>query len=147
MKNKIIVFALTILAVYTTNAQSKAHKDSLSTIVKKYYDLNVKVFQAGSKLTDVENIFNLFTDDFTYVHPKYGGVYTRDVLYKGYLRNQKKGSYNGNVTDIQILKKMIGLNAVVVEKIFITKKKGEGTAQMTLFEFKKGKISKIFEYW
>ena len=47
----------------------------LETIVKKSYDVNLKLFQAYSTVEDIDNTFELFTDDFTYVHPKYGGVY------------------------------------------------------------------------
>jgi len=147
MKTKI--FLVLTLAFFATSiyAQSNAHKDSLNAIIKTYYDLNIKVFQADSKPEDVENIFEIFTDDFTYVHPKYGGVYTRAVLHKGYLRNQKNGGYDGDVTDIKIVNRIVGLNSVVVERRYITKKEGEGDSKMTLFEFKNGKISKIFEYW
>jgi hypothetical protein len=146
---KINLLLAIAIAFFTSNsnAQSIAHKDSINTIIKMYYDLNVKVSQADSSPTDVENIFKIFTDDFNYVHPKYGGVYTREDLHKGYLRNQKAGRYNGNVTDIKIINKIVGLDSAVVEKRFITKDEGEGESQMTLFEFKKGKISKIFEYW
>ena len=45
---------------------------------------------------------------------------------------------------------IIGLNAVVVEKRFVEKKGSEikdGKTEMTLFEFKGDKISRIFEYW
>jgi hypothetical protein len=128
----------------------KVHKDSLITIVKQYYDLNLKVFQANSKLSDIDNVFKLFTEDFTYLHPKYGGEYSRENLYNGYIRNQKNGIYNGRIIDIKIVNKIIGINAVVVEKRFIkvteTGKK-EGGLEMTLFEFRKGKIFRIFEYW
>ena len=146
---KIKLFSVVIIAFLATSvhAQTQAHKDSLNTIIKTYYDLNLKVSQADSKPVDVENIFKIFTADFTYVHPKYGGVYTREDLHKGYLRNQKNGRYDGNVTDIKIVNRIVGLNSVVVARRFITKKDGEGEAKMTLFEFKKGKISRIFEYW
>lgn len=68
---------------------TKAHKDSLETIVKKSYDVHLKLFQAYSTVEDIDNTFELFTEDFTYVHPKYGGVYTREVLYNEYVRNQR----------------------------------------------------------
>ena len=55
----------------------KAHKDSLETSVKKYYDVHLKLFQANSTVEDIDNTFELFMEDFTYVHPKYGGVDTR----------------------------------------------------------------------
>ncbi len=129
---------------------TKAHKDSLETIVKKYYDLNLKIFQVNSTVEDIDKTFELFTDDFTYIHPKYGGEYSREDLYNGYVRNQKNGGYDGKVTDIKILNKIVGLNAVVVEKSFVEKKEGkikDGEPEMTLFEFRDGKISRIFEYW
>ncbi len=146
MKHKLLL-AFCLFITTLSIGQSKAHKDSLNAIIKTYYDLNVKVFQSDSKPVDVESIFELFTDDFTYVHPKYGGVYTREILLKGYLRNQKKGRYDGNVTDIKIVNKIVGLNGVVVARKYITKKEGEEKTKMTLFEFKNGKISRIFEYW
>ena len=129
---------------------SQAHKDSLNTVIDQYYNLNLKVFQSNSTTEDINNIFELYTEDFTYVHPKYGGTYTRQNLYDGYVRNQKNGGYDGRITDIKIINKIVGLNAVVVEKKFIKKENNEiveGESQMTLFEFRDGKISRIFEYW
>lgn len=155
MKTHFKILISTILLLFATNqiiAQdaTKAHKDSLEIVVKKYYDLNLKTFQANSTIKDIDRIFELFTDGFTYIHPKYGGIYTREDLYNGYVRNQKNGGYDGKVTDIKILNKIVGLNAVVVQRIYVEKKGGginEGEPQMTFFEFKKGKIPRIFEYW
>lgn len=146
------VFFLLGIMPYKTNGQevTEAHQDSLNTIVKKYYDLNLKIFQSNSTIKDIDNAFELFADDFTYVHPKYGGVYTREDLYNGYVQNQKNGGYNGTVIKIEILNKIVGLNAVVVQKRFIERKDGQpvrGKPEMALFEFKKGKIFRIFEYW
>ncbi|MGN7514789.1 MAG: alpha/beta hydrolase-fold protein [Allomuricauda sp.] len=135
---------------YKVNSGFMAHKDSLNYLLGQYYKLNLKVFQADSTPEDVDNIFELFTDDFTYVHPHYGGVYTRIDLYNGYMRNQKNGGYDGSVVDIQVENKIVGLNAIAVSKRFIKKEEGkivEGEAQMALFEFKDGKISRIYEYW
>lgn len=155
MKTYLKIVATIFLLVLTTNeirAQeaTKAHKDSLNSIVTKYYDLNLRIFQANSSIEDIDTVFELFTDDFTYVHPKYGGTYTREDLYNGYVRNQKNGGYNGTVTDIKIINKIIGLNAVVVQKRFVKKKDNginDEEPEMTLFEFKDGKIARIFEYW
>lgn len=129
---------------------TKAHKDSLDSVVEKYYDLNLKIFQANSTIGDIDSAFKLFTDDFEYFHPKYGGTYSREDLYNGYINNQKNGAYDGKITDIKIINKIIGLNAVVVRKSFVEKQNGGinvGAAEMTLFEFKNGKISRISEYW
>ena len=150
---KVMIFTLLCMgANIQLSAQNAtmAHKDSLSAVVDQYYSLNLKIFQANSSIKDIDHAFELFTDDFTYVHPKYGGIYSREYLYDGYVRNQKNGGYDGSVADIKIINKIIGLNAVVVQKGFMKKKEGgleDGDLQMTLFEFKDGKISRIFEYW
>jgi len=155
MKTPLKLATIIFLLITTVNqgiAQEapKAHKDSLNRVVSKYYELNLKIFQSNSTVEDIDSTFKLFTDDFTYVHPKYGGTYTRERLYNGYLRNQKNGGYDGKVVDIKIINKIIGLNAVVVQKRFLEKKEDgikEGDPEMTLFEFKDGKISRIVEYW
>ena len=126
------------------------HKDSLVAVLKDYYRLNIKVFQANSTVSDINEIFKLVTDDFTYVHPGYGGVYTRQRLYDGYVRNQKKGHYNGEVNDVKVVNMIVGLNAITVERSYVVKSQ-DGSykpekPKMTLFEFKQGKISRIFEY-
>ncbi|NJB71709.1 ketosteroid isomerase-like protein [Saonia flava] len=151
IKAQILILLLLGLST-ATSAQdaTKAHKDSLNSVINKYYELNLKVFQANSKAEDINAIFDLFTDDFTYVHPKYGGTYTREDLYNGYLQNQKNGGYDGSIIDFKIINKIVGLNAVVVEKIFVNKNEEENQedkSEMTLFEFRNGKIFRVFEYW
>lgn len=129
---------------------TSAHKDSLDAIVTAYYELNLKIFQANSTVADIDKAFALFTDDFTYVHPRYGGTYSRQDLYDGYINNQQSGAYNGSVTDIEVINKIIGLNAVTTQKRFIENKNGtlkKGEPEMTVFEFRDGKISRIYEYW
>lgn len=150
--NQLILTAFFIFTFNNMKAQSQleTHRDSLLFQIDEYYKLNLIVFQENSTQEEIDDIFELFTDDFTYVHPNYGGVYTREVLYNGYLRNQKNGGYDGSVIDIKVENKIIGHNAVAVSKRFVTKEKGqivEGEAQMTLFEFRDGKICRIYEYW
>ena len=154
LKHRILfsVLPLFLLASMQTMAQdaTQAHKDSLNVLVKKYYDLNLKIFQTHSTVEDIDNVFKLFTDDFEYVHPKYGGTYTRDDLYNGYVRNQKNGGYTGEIQDVNIHSKIIGLNGAAIQRSYVKQKEGktqDGEPQMTLFEFREGKISRIFEYW
>ena len=145
----IFIFSLLVNVTLGQNVTPE-HKDSLNVIIDDYYQLNVRVFQAGSTVADIDAIFSLFTDDFEYVHPKYGGSYSRQVLYDGYVNNQKNGRYDGSVVDIKELRRIVGLNAVVTEKVFVSKEAGEiveGEPQMTLFEIRGGKISRIMEYW
>jgi hypothetical protein len=129
---------------------NKSHHDSLIAIVDNYYDLNLKVFQANSTLSDIKNIFSLFSADFVYIHPRYGGTYSREDLYDGYVTNQKDGRYDGGVTNIIVINRIVGINALVVEKRFVNKVESgvkEGESEMTLFEFKEGSICRIIEYW
>ncbi|OEK00331.1 hypothetical protein BFP97_01850 [Roseivirga sp. 4D4] len=149
----LFILLFSYLFSFTVSGQEEqiTAKDSLVHIVNEYYRLNVIVFQANSSPDDIERIFDLFTPDFVYVHPKYGGEYSRKDLHNGYLRNQKNGGYDGSVSDIYVANMIVGLNAVTVEKHYVRKQKDgisqRGDAEMTLFEFKNGKISKIFEYW
>ena len=146
-----LIFFFVITAAQTIAQEAtEDHLDSLNAVVTRYYDLNLKIFQSNSTVQDIDKVFELFTEDFTYVHPKYGGTYTREDLYNGYIRNQKNGGYDGTVNAIEIVNKIIGLNAVVTHKRSIRKiddQFKEGELQMTLFEFKNGKILRIFEYW
>lgn len=149
---KSILLLLLLLELSPAIAQeaTSTHQDSLISVVDKYYELNLKIFQPNSTVSDVDMLFGIFTEDFVYVHPAYGGEYTREDLYSGYVRNQNNGAFNGSVVDIEILNKIAGLNAVVTQKRFIEMTDGKlenGKPEMTLFEFKNGKISRIFEYW
>lgn len=153
MNKYLFSFILLVFLISNTivaQEATEAHKDSINTILTRYYDLNLKMFQGGSSVEDVDNGFNLFTDDFTYTHSKFNGFYTSDCLYKSALRNLNEGNYDGRVTDFKIESKIIGLKAAAVQKRFVEKKGGvivESELQMTLFEFRDGKISRIVEYW
>ena len=153
MNKNLFSFILSVFLISNINVAqeaTEAHKDSINTILTKYYNLNLKMFQEGSTVEDVDNAFNLFTDDFTYTHSKFNGFYTRESLYKSALRNLTEGNYDGRVTDFKIESKIIGLKAAAVQKRFVEKKGGvivESELQMTLFEFRDSKISRIVEYW
>ncbi len=120
--------------------------DSLTALIEAYYTHNVDIFQTGSTQQDIDRLFELFTEDFVYVHPKYGGTYSREDLYSGYQNNQANGRYDGSVRDIEVLNIIVGLNAVVTQKRFVNQE-GPGKAEMTLFEIRDGKIARIVEYW
>ncbi len=127
------------------------HQDSLKSIVEFYFDQSINIYKSSSKPEDIDHLFNVFTEDFIYDHPKYGGEYSRQDLYEGYLQNQKNGGYNGSIINYKIKNLIIGLDGMAVERVFI-KKMEDGSSKeidygMTLFEFKKGKINRIKEYW
>lgn len=154
MKLKFVILTTLLLSslniIQAQQNNLSTHKDSLNYVLNQYYKINLKVFQQNSTLEDIDNIFELFTDDFTYVYPNYGGVYTPEDLYNGYKRNQENGGYDGSVVDIKIENIIYGLNAIAVSKRFITEEDGKvvkGDKQMALFEFKNGKIFMIKEFW
>ncbi|MEQ6168229.1 nuclear transport factor 2 family protein [Ekhidna sp. MALMAid0563] len=145
-----IKFTLLLILISSVSHAQMTHQDSLNSVVNEYFRLNVKVFQSGSSQSDIDSLFSLFSEDFTYLHPNYGGTYSRKDLYDGYINNQKNGRYNGRVADIKVTNRISGLNAVSVEKRFVTRKDdtlSEGEPQMTLFEFRDGKIYRIHEFW
>ena len=149
----IITVFLTLFLSIAANAQeaTMAHKDSLKQTVQRYYALNLKIFQPNSTSGDVDELFNLFTEDFVYIHPKYGGEYPRKDIYEGYLNNQRNGNYDGSIVDVKIKNMITGLNGLTTERAYLKKTESgelkEVDAGMTLFEFSNGKISKIYEYW
>ena len=75
-------------------------KSKQKELLNQYYQLNLKIFRKGSDMKDVESLFQLFTEDFTYTHQEYGGVYTKEDLYNGYRRNLESGEYDGSIYDI-----------------------------------------------
>jgi hypothetical protein len=154
MKRNYLVLAVMLFTfLNTANAQQtdlKTAQDTLNHLLHEYYRLNVIVFQENSTIEDINHLFELFTDDFTYVHEQYGGVYSREDLYNGYKRNLENGGYNGEVVDIKVNNKIVGRKAIAVNKSFIKRENGgiaTGEPQMTLFEFKGNKIFRITEYW
>ncbi len=130
-----------------TNSDEKSKQKEL---INQYYQLNLKIFSKGSDMKDVEALFQLFTEDFTYVHREYGGVYTREELYTGYCRNLELGEYDGSIYDIRVFSLISGKDALAVSKRFLSKtnpnpQKEDG--EMAVFEFRNGMIYRITEYW
>ena len=152
MKGLVFIFLLAALAPGRMLGQQgeATSRDLMDGIISEYYELNLRVFRENSEVGDIERIFTLFTNDFTYIHPRYGGTYSRETLYDGYLRNLQEGNYDGSITNIKIHNRIFGLNAVAVQKSFVEKNEGgiiEKNPEMTLFEFRDGKICRITEFW
>lgn len=116
----------------------------------QYYQLNLKIFGEDSDIKDIEELFQLFSDDFTYVHQAYGGVYSRQDLYNGYRRNLELGEYTGEIYDIRIFSVISGKDALAVSKRFVSESNPDPqneNGEMAVFEFQDGKIYRITEYW
>ncbi len=155
MKTKHVLIIWGILFFPSTFIFSQENEmnasDSIKSTIENYYTLNIKIMGGSGTASDIDELFRLFTDDFVYVHEKYGGEYSRETLYNGYQNNLKRGGYDGSVIYIEVEKMIIGLNVAAVEKRFISKDKEgnveKGAPEMTFFELRKGKIAKITEYW
>lgn len=117
-------------------------KEELKLIMEEYLYSYSIVFASGSSEEDVEELYSFYTDDFTYNHPKYGGVYTRELLFNNTIKYLKKGSYN-NSPKRKTLNMIVGLDAVVIEQQY----ENEATTTMTLFKFRGDKIYYVEEFW
>jgi len=117
-------------------------KEELKVVFNNYQKAQFEVFKTGSNVADIDKLYDFYTADFTYNHPQYGGVYSRELLYSNTVKRQAEGGYNDS-KQRETLIKIIGLNAIVVEQRHVGKEK----TTMTLFEFRKDKISYIKEYW
>ena len=72
MKNLLILIICLQTAILAKGQTNQNHRDSLNQLISSYYNRNIKVFQSGSSVEDIDRIFDLFTDDFTYVPPYLG---------------------------------------------------------------------------
>lgn len=142
------LFCITIEISWAQNSESQdsrsisLSKSELGEIMEDYLALYNKVFGKGSTVEGVDSLYSFYTADFEYNHPKYGGVYSRDLLYNNTIKYLKKGSYE-NSSRRNLLNMIIGLDAVVIEQQYEDKEE----ATMTLFKFRNNKMYYIEEFW
>jgi len=137
----ILMFSLSILV----SAQEKQDVSGrqVEELIEKINHAQNKVMMRNSTPQDIEALFAMYSDDFTYVHAAYGGVYSRETLLGNTLRIQKAGRYNLDEGRYKILRVITGLNGAAIER---QEHKSE-KIHLSVFEFKDGKVSKITEYW
>lgn len=128
----------------STAADEEEHlsKEALQEIFKKYKAAQDKVFSKGSTVEGANALFDFYTPDFEYNHPKYGGIYSRELLYNNTVKYLQSGGYDDE-RERKVLKTIIGLDAIVVEQQYV----GDDKTTMTLIKFKGDKICYIEEYW
>lgn len=125
-----------------TEEEETVSKEVLKDIFEKYTAAQNMVFRKGSTVENANALFDFYTADFEYNHPKYGGIYSRELLYNNTVRYLSKGGYDDN-RERKVLKTIFGLNAVVVEQQYV----GDDKTTMTLIKFRGNKIHYIEEYW
>lgn len=114
----------------------------LEAVFQKYVAAQRKVFRKGSTMADAKTLFDFYTADFEYDHPKYGGIYSRELLYNNTVKYLSGGGYDDE-RERKVLKTIFGLDAVVVEQQYV----GDEETTMTLIKFRGDKIHYIEEYW
>jgi len=117
-------------------------KEELKRVFDAFLEAKKKVFREGSTVADVDNMFGFYTDDYKYNHPRYGGTYSRSLLYSNTVKFLKKGAYR-NYPAEEVTNIILGENAVAIEFKTAT---SEDT-RMTLFKFRKDKIFYVEEFW
>jgi len=117
-------------------------KKELRMVFYRYNQLRNKVFAKGSTVTKVDELYSFYTDDFTYNHPKYGGIYSRKLLYDNTVKYVKSGVY-GDSPFRHILSTIVGLDTIVIEEQYENDQK----TTMTLYKFRGDKICYIEEFW
>ncbi len=102
-----------------------------------------QMMRQGSVPADIAALFALYSAGFSYLHPQYGGTYSRAELEQNSLRNQAAGRFNLTQDRYQIRQILTGHNAAAVERLELA----SGQTHLTVFEFSGDKVSRIIEYW
>lgn len=132
---KLMMMAALLAMLFAANLSAGDKKETITTD-EKLALVNL-FFDVVKEHSDIERKFNQVTDDFVYIHEGYGGEYSRQDLYNGFVRNFNAGWYKDN-KPIKILNAIHGLNMVMIKR---------DVDKATLFEFRGNKISRITEFW
>ena len=145
MRSLILVLA-TLVAPFAQAADSLSlSADAQKAKVIEITDAQNKVMMHGSTVADVDKLFSVYTDDFTYIHDAYGGKYTKDELYGNTVRLLKRGVYSKTEPRYTLVSTIPGYNGIAVERQ--ETHKGVTSKHLSVFEFRDGKVAKIIEYW
>ena len=135
--------APTTVATAPTQPQPMSVSQIL-TLVHQINELQNKAMLTTSVKADVDALFAVSSADFEYVHEKYGGSYSRDLLYRNTLKAVESKRFKDSVPRYQIEAVLPGLNAAAVRRYQQT---GTPAYHLAVFEFADGKVRRIVEYW
>lgn len=146
MRSLIFVLALLLAAPFSQAANPLSlSSDELKAKVIEVTDAQNKVMLLGSTVADVDALFSLYADDFTYIHEAYGGAYTRENLYGNTVRLLARGLYSKTEPRYTLISTIPGYNSIAVERQ--ETHKGVTSKHLAVFEFRDAKVAKITEYW
>lgn len=138
-----LLAALCLAASGRAEDHTALSDDEIRQLVERVNHAQNRMMMRGSDAADVDALFDLYTEDFTYVHEVYGGVYTREELYANSVRYAQAGQYQFTEDRYSILQVLPGLDAAAVQRL----ESNSGNKHLAVFEFEGGKVSKIVEYW
>lgn len=141
---RIAVLASLLLATAVGAQEDTALSEAdIRQLVERVNDAQNRMMMRGAGATEVNAVFDLYTEDFTYVHEAYGGVYTRQELHGNSVRFAEAGEYQFTEDRYRILHILPGHDAAAVQRL----ESSSGNPHLAVFEFKEGKVSRIIEYW
>ena len=140
-----VLMIVGLLSSLSISAKALTPEVIMSKVVEINRAQNV-VLMKGSTKADLDQLFSLKTEDFTYIHEKYGGTYSRDTLYGNYLKRVKNGQYTFEHNRYEIVHVLTGENTAAIQRLQ-TNTDGEQALHLVVFEFDGDKVSRMVEYW
>ncbi len=149
--NVLIVGALAVLSCFSSAEDAKefiATQEQLILQAYKVNDLQNKVLMDGSTEADAKALFDLFSDDFVYVHEQYGNVYSKEHLYSNTIKFIKAGRYIFKKDRYTIVELIPGRKAVALRRLQHANHWNPNSEyHFSVFEFDGLKVKRIVEYW
>ncbi len=145
MRLLVPVLALLVMPLARATAPEPLSADALKARVAEITRAQNAVMMRGSTVEDVDRLFALYTDDFTYVHEAYGGTYTREALYGNTVRLLERGVYARTDPRYVLVSTIPGHASIAVEREEVHE--GVVARHLAVFEFEGDKVSRIIEYW
>ena len=152
MKRCLFLIGLVFVSDYSLAETCDSH--CKERLVRTYFDHFEVVLRDGSKVEDIDALFQVVHPDVQYEHVEYQADFDFGAWKEAFLSNLQRGSYRNGIEDsIEITKVINGQSHMAVEYGYgKTDKEGhwqptDNVGLLILFGFKDGKISLVREYW
>lgn len=143
MKIVHVMIGLLLSTACFGNEPTDLSAERIKSLVLAVNEASNRMMMSGSRVSDVDSLFSMYSDDFVYIHDAYGGLYTREHLYENSVKHLNAGRYDSTQGRYKVLNVMTGLNAAAVERLEVE----SGEVHLSVFEFKDEKVSRVIEYW
>ncbi|WP_250458724.1 hypothetical protein [Microbulbifer litoralis] len=143
MKNLNIFIILLTFSISSSVGAGTTSSIDIEKAVKSVNKAQNRAMLATASINDLDTLFDMYTDDFVYVHKIYGGTYTREELYDNAAKYITTKHYKLTEGRYKVLRILPGSDAAAVERLEVA----SGNIHLSVFEFEGDKVSKIIEYW